>query len=78
MAALAPLSIDEVEALADPTVPDEEVVDAINAVEAEAEELEAQFAEEAAAEPAAIDEETLAEVDAEASPLDPDEEEAER
>jgi transcription termination/antitermination protein NusA len=50
VAALAPLSVEEVEALADPTVPDDDVVDAMAAVDAEAEELEAQFAEEAARE----------------------------
>jgi N utilization substance protein A len=50
VAALAPLSVEEVEALADPTIADDDVADAIAAVEAEAEELEAQFAEQEAAE----------------------------
>ena len=45
VAALAPLSVEEVEALADPTIEDDAVADAIAAVEAEAEELEAQLAE---------------------------------
>lgn len=45
VAALAPLSVEEVEALADPTIEDDAVADAIAAVEAEAEELEAQIAE---------------------------------
>src|SRR5690349_10011301 len=52
VAALASLSIEEVEALADPTIDDDAVADAIAAVEAEAEELEAELAaqaEEAAA-----------------------------
>lgn len=48
VAALAPLSIEEVQALADPTVPEEELADAISAVDAEAEDLEAE-AEAAAA-----------------------------
>ncbi len=53
VAALAPLSVEEVEALADPTVDDDAVADAIAAVEAEAEELEAELAAAAEAEAAA-------------------------
>lgn len=60
VAALAPLSVEEVEALADPTIQDEDLGDPIAAVEAEAEGLEAEIAaaaEAAAAEAAAAGEE---------------------
>lgn len=50
VAALAPLSVEEVEAMADPQIEDSELTDAIAQVEAEAEELLAQFAAEEAAE----------------------------
>ncbi len=53
VAALASLSIEEVEALADPTVDDDAVADAIAAVEAEAEDLEAELAAQAEADAAA-------------------------
>ena len=75
VAALAPLSVDEVTALADPTVEDDQVVDAVAAVEAEAEDLEAEMAAASEAEAAEgdtdevlaeeVDEETLAEDSAE-------------
>lgn len=55
VAALAPLSVDEVEALADPTTDEDSIADQIAAVEAEAEALEAQFAEEEAAEAEELD-----------------------
>ncbi len=64
VAALAPLSIEEVEALADPQRDDSELTDAIAQVEAEAEELEAQFAAEEAAEAEAA---AAAEAEAEAA-----------
>ncbi len=60
VAALAPLSIEEVTSLADPTVDDDQVADAIAAVEAEAQDLEAEIAAAEAA--AAVSEDDTDEV----------------
>ncbi|MEN0013026.1 MAG: transcription termination factor NusA [Solirubrobacteraceae bacterium] len=74
VAALAPLSIEEVEALADPTVENDAVADAIAQVEAEAEELEEQFAAaEAEAEAAEVDEAIAEDAEAEDDESDADE-----
>jgi N utilization substance protein A len=63
VAALAPLDVDEVTALADPTVDDDSVAEAIAQVEALAEELEAELAAQAEADAAAaeVDDEAVVE-----------------